>query len=106
MLTEMKLIAGEDCHRELLLSPLCVALQHRNQRIGGKLITESIRVAKEMGYSAVFLCGDPEYYKHYGFRSTSVFGIRNIGNLPQKYVLAYELYPNALENKSGSINIV
>ncbi len=106
MLTGTELISGEECHGELVLSPLSVALQHRKQGIGGALITECLRIAREKGYSAVFLCGDPEYYKRYGFRSASDFGIRNAGNLPQRYVMTYELYPNALKNKAGSINIV
>lgn len=106
MLTETELISGKEHHWELLLSPLSVALQHRKQGVGGALIKECFRIAKEMGYSAVFLCGDPEYYKRYGFHRASAFGIRNAGNLPQKYVMTYELYPNALKNKSGSINIV
>lgn len=106
MLTKMQIESNEETFEELLLSPLCVALPYRKQGVGGKLIRESFRLAKTMGYSAVFLCGDPAYYSRFGFRPTSDFGIVNNGDIPQKYVMSCELSSNSLRNKSGRINIV
>jgi predicted N-acetyltransferase YhbS len=106
MLTETELVSAGTRFRELLLSPLCVALPYRKQGVGAALIKESFRLAGERGYSAVFLCGDPKYYMEYGFREAADFGIVNGGDLPQKYVMAYELFPEALKNKNGTIRIV
>lgn len=106
MLTKTLIESGTQISEELLLSPVCVALPFRKRGVGGALIQESFRLAKEAGYSAVFLCGDPAYYARFGFRATSDFGILNKGNIPQQYVMACELFPNALQNRSGTINIV
>lgn len=106
MLTKMQIKGIGQIFEELLLSPVCVMLSHRNQGTGGSLIKESFRLAENMGYSAVFLCGDPAYYSRFGFRPTSDFGIVNHSDIPQKYVMCCELIPNALQNKSGVINIV
>ena len=106
MLTETELISGDTRRRELLLSPLCVSLPYRNMGIGGSLIREGLRLAVEKGYSAVFLCGDPEYYMKFGFRKASDFGIINTEDPDQNHVLACELVPGALGNADGFINIV
>jgi predicted N-acetyltransferase YhbS len=105
MLTETELVSEKDRFRELLLSPLCVALEYRRRGAGGVLIQESLRLAKEKGYSAVFLCGDPEYYMRHGFRKAADFGIINAGEISQEHVMAYELLPGALKNRKGTIRI-
>lgn len=106
MLTETELVTGGKSFQALLLSPLCVSFSHRKKGVGGALIKESFRLAKKMGYSAVFLCGDPDYYMQYGFQAALDFGITNTGDFPQKYVLACELCPDALKDLGGSICIV
>lgn len=104
MLTKTQLKANDQVHEVLLFAPLAVALEHRNQGIGGKLIAESFRIAKELGYHAVFLCGDPKYYQRFGFRCIAEFGITDDGGVPWEYIMAYELTPNWLSNKKGGIS--
>lgn len=106
MLTQTELVSRDKYYDTLLLSPLCVALSCRKRGIGGALIKESFRLAGERGYSAVFLCGDPEYYMKYGFRKALEFGIINERDPDPEHVMAYELFPNALKGKSGTINIL
>lgn len=88
----------------LLLAPLSVRLEYRNRHIGSALIRESFRRAVQMGYTAVFLCGDPDYYGRFGFRRTSDFGIRPKHGLPEQYVLACELVPGALDGITGTVD--
>ncbi|PHV71792.1 GNAT family N-acetyltransferase [Sporanaerobium hydrogeniformans] len=106
MLTKMVINGKEQTFDALLLSPLCVAYAYRNRGIGGKLIEKSFKLAREKGYSSVFLCGNPEYYSHFGFKETCAFGIINESNVPQKYIMACELFPGALKGKEGKIHIV
>ena len=55
---------------ELLLSPICVHPDYFKQGIARAMIEEVLSIAKKMGYTAVFLCGNPETYKKMGFVPT------------------------------------
>lgn len=88
----------------LLLAPLSVALEFRSKGIGTKLAAESLRLAKEMGYRAVFLVGNPDYYCRLGFEETTKWGIKNSNEIPDKFVLGLELSAGALDLIGGSIN--
>lgn len=95
---------GEKCPA-LLLAPVSVALEDRNKGIGTRLIKEGIKRAKNMGFTAVFLVGNPDYYKRCGFRRTSDFGVRYLGDIPEKYVMALELIPKGLKGFSGIVKL-
>lgn len=101
---EISLTSGINKIKALLIAPLSVKLEYRNKQIGSALIKESLRLAKKAGYTAVFLCGDPEYYKRFGFIESSNFNINNINGIPDLYSLAYELEPGALGKDSGIID--
>ena len=106
MLTRTRISYAAQTVDALLLSPLCVALPWRRQGIGGALIKESLHRALALGFSAVFLCGDPNYYGRFGFRPAAQWQIVNKGNIPPEYVMGCELYPNALPGRPGQICIV
>lgn len=97
-------ITNEDRRYEvLLLAPVSVLLEYRDQGIGSMLVRESFERAKAMGYTSVFLCGDPAYYHRFGFKSTLEFGIKNGNGIPDQYVMCCELKEGALEGISGII---
>ena len=106
MLTTMSIIDGNTTYTQLLLSPLCVALSHRKTGVGSQLVAESFRLARPMGYQAVFLVGNPAYYSRFGFRPVADFGIVNDSTIPDPYVMGCELVPNGLQGQQGSIQIV
>ena len=85
----------------LLLAPVSVALGRRSRGVGGTLIEESFRRAREMGYRAVFLLGDPAYYNRFGFRPADDFGIRYHVDVPAEYFLGIELVPDGLDGVTG-----
>lgn len=87
----------------LLLGPLAVVLERRNQGLGGQLVQEALRLAKGQGHTAVVLVGDPAYYRRFGFKSANHFGISNTNGIPDANVLACELVPGSLKNLNGSI---
>jgi len=93
---------GEDVD-VLLLAPLSVLLEYRNRGVGGALVEEACRTAKELGYTAVFLCGDPAYYNRFGFRQSSGWGITAIQSIPDQYVLVKELKEGFLDSVQGKI---
>lgn len=91
----------------LLLAPLCVKLEKRNQGVGGALVEASFRQARQLGYPAVFLLGDPAYYGRFGFRAAEGYGIRESSKtLPGEFVLACELEQGALQGKAGEVDIL
>jgi predicted N-acetyltransferase YhbS len=104
MLTKTYVLTGTQRFKGLILAPLSVALAHRNRGIGSKLIQESFRIAKLLGYQAVFVVGDPAYYSRFGFKSSAGFGILHVPEIPEHYVMAIELTPNALAGISGTVN--
>lgn len=88
-------------YEALLLAPISVLLEYRDRKIGSALIYEGFRLAREMGFEAVFLCGDPAYYHRFGFRPTASFGISNRQGYPEENVMVCELKPNALKGVAG-----
>lgn len=97
---------GEPVFEGLLLAPISVARIHRNKGVGTALINESFKRAAALGYKAVFLCGDPNYYHRFGFKSAILFGITHALPCDDANVMAYELEEGALNNVSGALNLV
>lgn len=101
MLTRMDIVGEEGRHESLLLAPISVELAHRNKGVGSALIRESFKRAREMNFTSVLLVGDPAYYQRFGFRRSIEFGIKYATPIPEEYVLACELIPEALKGIHG-----
>ena len=104
MLTKTYIVNESHKFEVLLLAPISVALEYRNRGIGSSLIKNGFKLAKEMGYTSVFLVGDPAYYHRFGFKTSVAFGIKNTHNIPDEYVMACELVPHALHGVRGTID--
>jgi putative acetyltransferase len=69
-----------DARRRLVdvqvLSPLAVPPAKQGQGIGSALIRHGLQVMSERGVPAVFLEGDPGYYRRWGFRAGAPLGFR------------------------------
>ena len=75
----------------LLLAPLCVQKEHRREGVGAALIEHGFNKARELGFQIVFLVGDPNYYGKFGFKQTGFYGIKNISNIPDEFVLGCKI---------------
>jgi predicted N-acetyltransferase YhbS len=104
MLTKTQVHSGDSMFEMLYVAPLSVVLEHRNQGVGSRLIQESFRLAKEMGYMSVLLVGDPAYYHRFGFRAAVDFAIHHQLHIPDENVMACELDPGALHGVSGTVD--
>ena len=51
-----------------------------------------------MGFRAILLCGDPDYYLRQGFIPAETLGIRTEDNMYATALHVCELYDNALAN--------
>ena len=106
MLTKTNIDTGAEKIEALLLGPVSVLLEHRNKGVGAGLIKEALKRAKDLGYGAVFLCGDPDYYNRFGFKPVAGYGITYGMDIPAKYVMGLELQEGWLKDKKGIIAIV
>ena len=96
-------IKGDDGndYEVLSLGPIAVLPEFQGKGIGGKLISYTKNLAREMGYRAVFLYGDPDYYSQQGFVPAEQFGIRTADNMYAAAHQGCELYTNALSGLRG-----
>ncbi len=101
MLTRIYVEQEKERFESLILAPLSVLAEYRNQGVGSMLIRESLVLAKKMGYKAVFLVGNPDYYQRFGFKKSADYGIRYAGDIPEQYVMALELVSDALKGIHG-----
>ena len=86
----------------LLLGPIGVAADRRNNHIGDRLMRESLRRALELGHGIVLLVGDLSYYGRFGFRPAAPRGITMPGEQPHRLQLL-ELQAGALDGVSGDL---
>lgn len=59
----------------LLFGPVSVLPEEQGKGYGSKLIRYTLEKAKELGYPAVCITGNPIYYHRFGFESASKYGI-------------------------------
>lgn len=102
MLTKIYVKQDDRSFEGLLLAPISILLEYRNQGLGSMLIEKSLALAKDMGYTAVFLVGDPAYYHRFGFGRSADYGIKYADNIPDRYVMVRELVPHALNGVTGT----
>lgn len=108
VLYETELICKEQIHTELVLSPLCVDPDNFGKGIARRLIATGVENARKLGYSAVFLCGDPKFYSKFGFKPSYEYGIFHSKHIEEQppWCMALEIKKGALKEKTGQINIV
>jgi hypothetical protein len=85
----------------LSLGPISVLPEYQQQGIGGRMIALTKKLASEMGFRAILLCGDPDYYLRQGFIPAETLGIRTEDNMYATALHVCELYDNALANVKG-----
>lgn len=93
--------------RVLILGPVCVMPAVFLRGVGGELMRAAIHAAKEHRERAIFLMGDPRYYRRFGFRPASGFGVFLTGNDPEDeaaYFMALPLFEGALDGVSGTFH--
>jgi predicted N-acetyltransferase YhbS len=98
---ETKIRGEREDYSVLTFGPVSVLPEYQNRGIGSKLINHTLKLAAEMGYKAVVIYGDPDYYKRFDFSESKAY---NITNKDKKYpaaLLVLELYPNALNGIEG-----
>lgn len=104
MLSKFKITDSNKTYPSLILAPLSVKLEFRNKKIGTKLINFALEKAKALGFSSVFVLGDPKYYNKFGFKESRLFNIENINDIPKEYSMCLELNKGSLKNIKGTVD--
>lgn len=103
MSTRLDIVSDSDKHVSLAIAPLSVHPDFQRMGVGGLLIKETFKIAKELGYGSIFLLGSEKYYPKFGFEKSTNFGISAPFDVPSENFMAIELTKGALENVSGNI---
>jgi predicted N-acetyltransferase YhbS len=96
-------IRGDVESDSLALAPMAVLPEFQKRGIGGKLIREGLRKAKELGFESVIVLGHKGYYPKFGFKKASQWGIVCSFEVPDEAFMAIELIEGALSGKAGTI---
>jgi predicted N-acetyltransferase YhbS len=85
----------------LTFGPVSVLPMYQKKGIGKKLIEYTIKKAKEMGFKAIIIYGNPKYYEKFGFKNTKEYEITDMEGNYNDALMVLELFPSALENING-----
>ncbi len=69
MLSRMQVEGDGRSYRALGLGPVAVIPELRRRGVGSALIDEAMRLAEQRGEEIVFLLGEGDYYRRFGFTS-------------------------------------
>lgn len=75
MLTRMAIIKLDKSFNALTLAPLSVRPEYQNKGVGKRLVIESHRIAKILGYEFIAVLGHADYYPKFGYVTTSKHNI-------------------------------
>lgn len=85
----------------LCMGPLGVLTSYQNKGIGSLLMNYSIEKARELGFKAIIIFGNPNYYRRFGFINAKEYGIQtSLGENFDEF-MALELYNGALNGITG-----
>lgn len=99
LVSPIELAAGIRCAG---IAPLSVLPVHQGRGFGSALMNHAIVAAREAGFDALFLLGDPDYYHRFGFRAARVgneYGATDA-------FMALELRHGCLQGVSGTARYV
>ncbi|MBE9461646.1 GNAT family N-acetyltransferase [Dyadobacter subterraneus] len=75
LLTRIQIIKKEKFLDALVLAPLSIRPEYQNIGIGKRLVMESHRVARGLGFEFVTVLGHADYYPKFGYGITSKYNI-------------------------------
>ncbi|MFH1381776.1 MAG: N-acetyltransferase [Chloroflexota bacterium] len=81
--------------------PVSVLPAFQKQGIGSALIIHSLDIARQMGYPAICIYGDPRYYSRFGFHCAEKYEIKTADGKFAIALLALELQPGVLNSMPG-----
>ena len=103
LLTKLKIKNKSTEFDSLALAPVSVLPEFQGKGIGGKLILESHKKAKELGYKSIVLLGHENYYPRFGYEQADKYGIELPFDVPKENCMVFELVENGLNGVNGMV---
>ena len=91
----------------LILTPVAVKTELQRQHISKELIEHGFEKARELGYKAVIVEGNPMNYRNRGFVTSAPFGItahESVGLPAPECLMVKELVPGGLGGIHGQVS--
>jgi len=88
-------------YKVICFGPISVHPDFQKRGIGSELVRYSLNKAKDMGFEAVCIYGDPRYYSRFGFRCGERYNIKTSDGMYAVALMALELKPGALQGIKG-----
>lgn len=85
----------------LCMGPLSVVPVYQGKGVGSLLMNYSIKKARELGFKAAILFGNPAYYRKFGFVNAKEYGIQTSAGENLDAFMVLELFDGALEGVTG-----
>lgn len=89
--------------RLMALAPMAVLPGYQRSGVGGALVEEGLRQAREAGAGAVVVLGHPGYYPRFGFVPASRHGLHCEYDVPDEAYMVLELQPGHLDGLGGTV---
>ena len=86
----------------ICFGPVSVLPELQRQGIGGALINHTVNLAREMGFAAICIYGDPRYYSRFGFRCAEKYDIKTADGKFAVALQVLELREGALGDRPGN----
>jgi predicted N-acetyltransferase YhbS len=99
----IKIRSNSEAHASLALAPMAVLPDQQKKGIGGKLVRQGLKVAKQLGFKSVIVVGHKDYYPRFGFAPASKWRIRPPFDVPDASFLAISLRKDGLKSVSGVV---
>lgn len=93
---------GKDVKEILTFGPLCVAPEWQGCGVGGRLLEETLKLAKAAGQEGVVIFGEPDYYPRHGFCTCDHFGVTTRDGKNFDAFMGIELSEGGLSGFGGS----
>jgi predicted N-acetyltransferase YhbS len=96
-----KVVDGDVTHEVLTFGPLCVEPSLQNTGIGGLLMETTMQLARDAGFKAIIIFGEPGYYPKHGFVPCQHFGITTSAGENFDAFMGIELVPGGMDGVHG-----
>ena len=100
-------LEGKYSDELLLLSPVAVKTELQRQHISKEIIEYGLKKARELGYKAVLVEGNPRNYRSRGFKTAANYGIYASEKVQLPHIdclMVQELVPGGLEHIHGILD--
>lgn len=100
--SKAKVVNQENEEFEILtMGPIGVLPSCQNKGIGSLLLNYTIQKAKEQGFKAIIIFGNPNYYRRFCFVNAEKYGIQTSSGENFDVFMALELFNGALNGITG-----